>query len=132
MASTRTSTKLFRCDPMCTTSDLFVKDPSSNFYGCKYPSPTPRQWGDGLDVQCIQWIGSTNTEKTYAQEGRLFMGGLQVFSADAMIYVQGTFKATTTASSWVYYAYVDTYMTSALVYMLPAGRQVVGPPAYNR
>ncbi len=136
MVTSRSSTKLFRCDPQCATNEAFVLDVATNIFVCRSPfAGAVRTWGDGLNVSCIEWVVPSATSSDYyvQQEGRVVNGGVHVFgnSPDSVVYVAGTFKSTSIASSWVWFAWADAKQLRGLVHTFAAGVQVVAPPAYN-
>lgn len=139
MASSKNSSRLFRCDPQCLTSDAFVLDRQSNRYVCNKTHARAQQWGDGLRVHCIPWTTSFNTEELkLVKEGRSFAGGLQNFESvslsspiDIFIHASGSFFSTSAVSSWIWWMYADVEpVKTRQIYEFPAGIQIVGPVTY--
>lgn len=136
MVTSRSSTKLFRCDPQCATNEAFVLDVATNVFVCKSPlAGAVRSWGDGLNVSCTQWVAPSAGSSDYnvQQEGRVVNGGVHIFGSlpESVMYVAGTFKSISTVSSWVWFAWADASPIRGPVHNFAAGVQVVAPPAYN-
>jgi hypothetical protein len=137
MATSRTSSRLFRCDPQCSSdASAFAYSSVTKKYPCTPAHSATKQWGQGLRVYCPVWIPTTFTvaENNLVQEGRAFAGGVQNFGTSAVeniIYAAGSFRSLSEPSSWVWWAYADTSPSRATVYTFPAGVQIVGPLAYN-
>jgi hypothetical protein len=137
MATSRNSSRVFRCDPQCSSpSSTFVYSSAQNKHVCSPSWPATKQWGDGLRVYCPAWIvPSTNVyENALIQEGRSFAGGIQNFglsSSENLVYTSGSFRSAAEPSSWLWWIYADAAPNRATVHTFPSGVQIVGPPAYN-
>ena len=141
MATSRTSSRLFRCDPQCASqSSAFVYSSVLKKRAC---SPArDAKWGDGVRVYCIAWFDGTFTasESNLLQQGRAFAGGVQNFllsssgrstSSEALVYSAGGFRTVTEPSSWVWWIYADASPSRQTIQTFLAGEQIVGPLAYN-
>ena len=138
MATSRNSSRVFRCDPMCASSTaVFAYSSATKKYACSPASGTSKRWGDGLRVYCPAWMNSSFNayETVLASEGRAFAGGLQNFgsssAAENLVYTAGSFRSVSEPSSWLWWIYADAAPNRATVHTFPSGVQIVGPPAYN-
>lgn len=137
MATSRESTRVYRCDPQCSSdSSSFVFSSTLKRYPCTPAHASPKQWGQGLRVYCPAWVPTSFTlpETNLIQEGKTFAGGIQNFGtseAGTLLYSMGSFRLITEVSSWVWIAYADSSPSRATIYTFPAGVQIVGPIAYN-
>jgi len=133
------SSRLYRCDPQCSTGDPFKRKALNQEYACAKPHNTTRRWGGGYRVYCIEWIGIDSlAEDRLLQEGSTFRGGVQIFGSntDTVVYAAGAFSRTlfdsSISSSWIFVADVDYSPSRGVVHTFPPGVQILGPPAYNR
>lgn len=142
MVTSTKSSRLFRCDPQCSTSDPFVQANPKSKYTCAVPHNTTRRWGQGNRVHCILWVDVDSFEENYlitSEDSNVFKGGVQVFGSDpkveVMVYAAGTFSqglySVGMASSWVFLANADYSPSRSVVHTFPPGVQILGPPAYN-
>ena len=137
MATSRVSSRLFRCDPQCSSEgSLFVYSATLKRRACSPAWPTTRQWGEGLRVYCIPWFNGTFTasEAKLMQLSKPFVGGVHNFvtgGAESLLYASGSFHSVAEPSSWVWWIYADASPNRATIHTFLAGEQIVGPLAYN-
>lgn len=137
MVTSRASSRLFRCDPQCLTAGAYAYNFTLRKTTCASPSPTYRNWGDGLRVHCIAWTPTslTTLENNLVQDGKTFSGGVQNFGTSAttenLVYAAGSFRSVLDVSSWVWWVYAENSQTRATaVHTFAPGVQIVGPIAY--
>lgn len=146
MVTSTESSRLFRCDPQCSTTDPFVQSRNEFKYVCAVPHNTTRRWGEGNRVHCMLWVDVDSYEEDMfvdpasgIGDAQPFRGGLQVFGSDARVELVlcavGSYSPTLysfgMSSSWVYLAYADFSPFRGMVHTFPPGIQILGPPAYN-